>query len=124
MAGSQAWKAQATKAKGELLAVAATARPLLSKRDGPTFESVVPGFQAALDSHDDVERRYPGDAVAEAATNAAFGLPPIPPSPPQPMGPGPPQALRPRIVALRTACLTIVIYNGADHCRGRLANFA
>ena len=82
MAGSQAWKAQATKAKGELSALAATARVLLSERDGPTLESVVPGFQAALDNHDDVERRYLRDAVVEAATNPAFQPPP--PPPPQP----------------------------------------
>ena len=83
MAWSRAWKAKATKAKGELSAVAATARLLLSQRDGPTFESVVLGFQGALDSHDDVERRYPGDAPVEAATNPAFEPPP-PPQPPQP----------------------------------------
>ena len=88
MAGSQAWKAQATKAKGELSAVAATVRLLLSQRDGPTFESVVPGFQAALDSHDDVERRYPGGALVEAATNPAFEPPPQPPQPPAAHGSG------------------------------------
>ena len=40
------------------------------------------------------------------------------------MGLGPPQALRPRSVALRTASFTIVIYNGADHCPDCAANFA
>ena len=85
MAGSHAWKAQATKAKGELSAVADAARLLLSQRDSPTFESVVPGFQAALGSHDDVERWYPGDALVEAATNPAFKLPP--PAPPVPRSP-------------------------------------
>ena len=94
--------------------------PAASPKDGPTFESVVPGYQAALDSHEAVERRYPGDALVEAATNPAFE----PPSPPQPMGLGPPQALRPRSVALRTAFLTIVNYNRADHCPDRAAKFA
>ena len=88
MAGNRAWKAQATKAKGELSAVAATAHLLLSQRDGPTFESVVPGFQAALDSHDDVERRYPWDALMEAANNPAFELPAQPPWPPAAHGSG------------------------------------
>ena len=125
MAGSHALKAQATKVKGELSAMAATARLLLSKRDGSTFKSVVLGFQAALDSHDDVQRRYPGHALVESATNPSFELPPQPPpSPPQSMGLGPPQALRRRSVALRTASLTIVIYNGADHCPHPAANFA
>ena len=94
MALSQAFKAHATKMKGELLAVAATARLLLFWRDGRTFESVVPRFQAPLDSHDVVHRRYPGHSLVEATTNPAFQLPPNPPSPPQPMGVGPPQALR------------------------------
>ena len=84
MAGSQAWKAQAEKAKGELSTVAATARLLLSQIDGPTFESVVLGSQAAYDSHDDVEGRYPGDALVEAATNPGFQPPPPPPPPPPP----------------------------------------
>ena len=39
------------------------------------------------------------------------------------MGLGPPQALGPRSVALRTASLTIVIYNIADHCPDRATNF-
>ena len=78
MAGTQAWMAQAEKAKGELSAVAATASLLLSHKDGPTFESVVPRFQAALDSHDAVKRRYPGDALVEAATNLGFQPPPPP----------------------------------------------
>ena len=82
MVGSQAWKAQAEKAEGELSAVAATARLPLSQRDGPTFESVIPGFQAALDNHDNVERRYPVDALVEAATQPAFEPPP--PAPPAP----------------------------------------
>ena len=88
---------------------------------------MVPGYQAALDSHDAIERRYPGDALVEAATNPAFEHPPpppSPPSPPQPMGLGPPQAFRPRSVALRTAFLTIVNYNVADHCPDRAPNFA
>ena len=79
MAGSKAWKAQAERVKGELSAVASTARLLLHQKDGPTSESVVPGYQAALDSHEAVERRYPGDALVEAATNPAFE-PPQPPA--------------------------------------------
>ena len=78
MAGSQAWKAQAQKVKGELSAVAATACLLLHQKDGPTFELVVPGYQASLDSHDAVERRYPGDALVEAATNPGLRAPPAP----------------------------------------------
>ena len=89
MAGSQAWKAQAEKAhaekvKGELSALAATARLLLHQKDGPTFESVVPGYQGAMDRHDAVEKRYLGDALVEAATNPAFEPPPPPPSPRSP----------------------------------------
>ena len=80
MAGSQARKAKAEKTKGELSVVAATTRLLLSRKDGPTFESVVPGFQDALDSHDAVEGQYPGDALVEAATNPGF-QPPPPPAP-------------------------------------------
>ena len=38
-------------------------------------ESVVPGYQAALYSHDVVERRYPGDALVEGVTNPAFEPP-------------------------------------------------
>ena len=78
MAGSQAWKSQVEKVKGELSAVAATARLLLSQKEGGlSFESVVPGYKAALDSHDTVEKRHPGDALVEAATNPAF-KPPTP----------------------------------------------
>ena len=80
MAGSQALKPQAERVKGELSVVASTARLLLHHREGPTFESVVPGYQAALDSHEAVQRRYPGDALVEAATNPAFE-PPAPRSP-------------------------------------------
>ena len=50
--------------------------------------------------------------------------PSSPPSPPQPMGLGSPQALQPRSVALRTAFLPVVNYNGANHCPDRAANFA
>ena len=42
-----------------------------------SFESVVPGYKAALDSHDAVEKRYPGDALVEAAANPSF-KPPTP----------------------------------------------
>ena len=78
MARSQAWKSQAEKVKGELSAVAATAPLLLGQKEGGlSFESVVPGYKAALDSHDAVEKRYPGDALVEAATNPAF-KPPTP----------------------------------------------
>ena len=79
MAGSQARKAQAERVRGELSVVGSTARLLLHHKDGPTFESVVPGYQAALDSHDAIERRYPGDALVEATTNPAFE-PPQPPA--------------------------------------------
>ena len=59
--------------------MAATARLLLGqKKGGLSFESVVPGYKTALDSHDAVERRYPGDALVEAATNPAFDPPPAP----------------------------------------------
>ena len=62
--------------KGELPAVAASARLLLGQHHGGggglSFESVVPGYKAALDSHDAVENRYPGDALVEAATDPAF----------------------------------------------------
>ena len=61
--------------KRDLSAVASMARLLLHQRDGPIFESVVLGYQAALDSHKAVERRYPGDALMEAATNPAFEHP-------------------------------------------------
>ena len=85
MAGSQAWKSQAEKVKGELSAVAASARLLLGQKEGGlSFESVVPGYKAALDSHDAVEKRYPGDALLEAATNPAFK----PPTPAQAHGSG------------------------------------
>ena len=58
MAGSQAWKAQAEKVKGELSAVAANTRLLLGQKEGGlSFESVVPGYKTALDTHDAVERR-------------------------------------------------------------------
>ena len=67
---SHAWKAKAEKVKGQLSSVAATARLLLHQEDGPTFESLVPGYQAAMDSHDAVERRW--DALVEAATDPAF----------------------------------------------------
>ena len=60
--------------KGDLSAVAATASLLLHQKDGLTFESVVPGCQAALHTHDAVERRYAGDALVEATTNLAFVL--------------------------------------------------
>ena len=53
-------------------------RLLLHEKNGPTFESVVLVYQAALDSHEALERRYPGDALGEAATNPAFE-PPQPP---------------------------------------------
>ena len=85
MATNQAWKAQAEKVKGEVLPVAATARLLIHHKDGPTFESVVPGYQGAMDSHDAVEKRYPGDALVKAATNLAFE--PLYPSPPAPRSP-------------------------------------
>ena len=85
MAGSQAWKSQAQKVKGELLAVAATTCLLLGQKEGGlSFESVVPGYKAALDSHDAVEKRYPGDALVEAATNPAFK----PPTPAEAQGSG------------------------------------
>ena len=32
----------------------------------------MPGYKAALDSHDAVEKRYLGDALLEGATNPAF----------------------------------------------------
>ena len=85
MAGSQAWKSQAEKVKGELSAVAATARLLLGQQEGGlSFESVVPGYQTALVSHDAVEKRYPLQALVEAATNPAFK----PPTPPEAQGSG------------------------------------
>ena len=85
MAGSQAWKSQVEKVKGELSAVAATARPLLGQKEGGlSFESVVPGYKTALDSHDAVEKRYLGDALVEAATNLAFK----PTTPPEAHGSG------------------------------------
>ena len=86
MAGSQAWKSQAEKVKGERPAVAATARLLLGQHQGGglSFESVVPGYKAALDSHDAVEKRYPGDVLVEAATNPAFK----PPTPAEAQGSG------------------------------------
>ena len=85
MAGSQAWKSQAEKVKGELSAVAATARLLLGQKEsGLSFQPVVPGYKAALDSHDAVEKRYPGDALVEAATNPAFK----PPTPSEAQGSG------------------------------------
>ena len=65
--------------KGALSALASNAHLLLHQREGPTFESVVPGYQAALDSHEALERRYLGDALVEAATNPAFE-PPRPPA--------------------------------------------
>ena len=97
------------KVKRGLSTVAAAASLLLCKRDGPTFDSVVQGFQAALDSHDDVERRYPGDALLEAATNPAFEPPPSPPSPPQPIGPG--------------QICTVFVYNAGSQRMGWLYNF-
>ena len=66
--------------KGELSAAAATARLPLGQKEGGgglSFESMVPGYKAALESHDAVEKRYPGDALVEAATNPAF-KPPTP----------------------------------------------
>ena len=83
MAGSQAWKPQAEKMKGELSAVAATARLLLGQNQGEglSFESVVPVYKAA---HDAAEKRYPGDALVEAATNPAFK----PPTPAEAQGSG------------------------------------
>ena len=86
MAVSQAWKAQAEMLKGDLSAVASTARLLLQHKDGPTFKSVVLGYQAALDNHEVVQRRYPGDALVEAATNPVFE----PPQPPAAHGSGTP----------------------------------
>ena len=83
MAGSQGWKSQAEQVKGELSAVAATARLLLGQKEGGlSFESVVPGYKTALDNHDAVEKRYPGDALVQAATNPAFK----PPTPPEAQG--------------------------------------
>ena len=59
--------------------MAATARLLLGQAEGGlSFESVVPGYQTALDSHAAVERPYPGDALVEAGTNPAFEPPPPP----------------------------------------------
>ena len=81
MAGSQPRKSEAEMVKGELSAVASTARLLLHQREGRTFESVVPGHQATLDNHEVVERRYPGDALVQAAINLAFEPPPTPRSP-------------------------------------------
>ena len=52
-------------------------RASCQKEGGLSFESVVPGYKATLDSHDAVEKRYPGDALVEAATNPAF-KPPTP----------------------------------------------
>ena len=72
--------------KGELSAAPATARLRLHQKDGRTFESVVPGYQGAMDSHDAVQKRYPGDALMEAATNPAFE-PPAPPTLPAPRSP-------------------------------------
>ena len=85
MVGSQAWKTQAKKVKGEVSSVAATARLLPQQKDGPTFESVVPGYQGAMDSHDVVEKRYPGDALVEPPLTQPLSPPP-PPQPPQPPG--------------------------------------
>ena len=63
----------------------ATPRLLLGQKEGGlSFELVVLGYKAALDSHDDVEKRYPGDALVEAATNPAFK----PPRPPEAQGSG------------------------------------
>ena len=78
MAGSQAWKSRAEKVKGELSAVAATVRLLLGQNQGGgglSFDSVAPWYKAALDSHDAVEKRYPGDAMVEAATNPCLQAP-------------------------------------------------
>ena len=44
---------------------------------GAVLRVVVPGYKAALDIHDAVEKRYPADALVEAATNPAF-KPPTP----------------------------------------------
>ena len=71
--------------KGELSVVATTARLLLGQKEGGlSFESVVPGYKAALDGHDAVEKRCPGDALVEAATNPAFK----PPTPAEAQGSG------------------------------------
>ena len=71
--------AEADEVKGQLSKVASTARLLLHQWEGPTFESVLPGYQAALDSHEAVKRQFPGIALVQAATNAAF-RPPHPPA--------------------------------------------
>ena len=86
MAGSQAWKSLAEKVRGELSAVAATARPLLGQKEGGglSFELVVPGYKTALHSHEAVEKRYPGDALVEAATSPAL----LPPAPAEAQGSG------------------------------------
>ena len=103
--------------KGEFLAVAIIARLLLHYKDGPSFQLVVLGYQAALDSH---------EAVRGGTRGTPWWRPPLtrPPSPPEPMGLGRPQALRPRSVVLRTAFSTIVNYNTANHYPDRAANFA
>ena len=65
--------------------MAATARLLLGQKEGGlSFDSVVPAYKAALDSLDAVEKRYPGDALVEAATNPAFK----PPTPAEAQGSG------------------------------------
>ena len=78
-----------------------TERLLLHKKDGPTFDLVVPGYQGAMESHDAVERRYPGDALVEAATNPALE----PPPPPSPALPAP---RSPRVWDLHKHCDPVV----------------
>ena len=81
MAGSEVWRFQAEKVKGEPPPrVCCLAR----RRGGLSFEAVLPGYKAALDSHDAFEKRYPGDALVEAATNPAFK----PPTPAEAQGSG------------------------------------
>ena len=49
--------------------MAATAHLLLGQKEGGlSFESLMPGYQTALDSHDAVERHYPGGALVKQVT--------------------------------------------------------
>ena len=60
MAGSEAWRAQAERVKGELSAVASTARLMLHKKDGPTFQSVVLGYPIGLGQPGGCREAVPG----------------------------------------------------------------
>ena len=102
MAESQAWKAQAEKVKGELSAVAATARLLLGPKEGGGGCPSSRWFQG-------IRLRWTTMTLWRSVTPVTpcwrppLTLPSSPPRPPRPKALGAPLALQPSSVTMRTA---------------------